>query len=195
MQQILVGYRLIDEKSGEIVSQWGGEFDRVPAVPNPIVLPNNDQVAGAKPGDSFQGFRLEEWWMEEPAPTKEQVNVERDARISSGLYFQGNLFQSRPEDRENVAGATTWASLALMSGAKPGDYRWHGGAEDFAWFAADNTLVKMDAPTVIDFGKALGAWKSAHIFAARALKDLPEIPADYRDAKYWPVQKLEEVQQ
>jgi hypothetical protein len=196
---MLVGYKLIDTKDGSVLQSWGGYYGSSPDAPNSVFLPNGDSVCGVTLGEVYGGrCQLVEWFMDEPAPpplTKEDVNAERDLRISAGLIFQGKPFQSRPEDRENVAGATTWASLALMGGAKPGDYRWHGGEEDFAWIAADNSLVKMDAPTVIEFGKALGAWKSAHIFAARMLKDLPEIPADYRDAKYWPVQKLEEVQQ
>lgn len=187
---MLVGYQLIDTQDDSILQSWGGSYGSSPDAPNSVLLPNGDSVCGVKVGELMnKRYKVVEWFMDEPAPpplNKEDVNAERDARIADGMYFQGKFFQSRPEDRENVAGATTWASLALMGGAKPGDYRWHGGAEDFVWIAADNTLVKMDAPTVIEFGKALGAWKSAHIFAARVLKDLPEIPADYRDPKYWP---------
>lgn len=183
----LVGYKLIDIKTGGTIQQWGGDWGQCPGIPNPILLPNGDYVSGAEPGQTYgERYRLDLWMMDEPAPTTDDVNVERDRRISSGFIFNGTEFQSRPEDRENVAGATTWAALAIMGGAKPGDYLWHGGKEDFAWIATDNSLVKMDAQTVIEFGKALGAWKSAHIFAARALKDGKEIPADYRDDKYWP---------
>lgn len=74
-----------------------------------------------------------------------------------------------------------------MNGVKPGDYRWHGGEEDFVWIAEDNSLVPMDAQTVIAFGQAMAAWKSSHIFSARALKDTTPIPLNYQDDQYWPV--------
>jgi hypothetical protein len=44
----------------------------------------------------------------------------------------------------------------------------------------------MDAQTVIAFGQAVAAMKSAHIFAARSLKDSDPIPADYTSDGYWP---------
>lgn len=183
----LVGYKLIEAKTGTVLQEWGGVWGQCPGLPAFLDLPNGSQIWNPKTEEDYGGYRLGLWLMDEPLPTKDDVNKERDRRISAGFLFEGNEFQSRPEDRENVAGATTWASLAIMGGAQPGDYLWHGGKEDFVWIAADNSLVKMDAQTVIAFGKALGAWKSAHIFAARLLKDSPEIPVGFREDKYWPV--------
>ena len=120
------------------------------------------------------------------ARTQDAIDAERDRRIDAGLTFNGVRFQTRAADRENVAGASQLATLAIMAGAQPGDLRWHGGAADFAWIAEDNSIVTMDAQMVIDFGKAVAAHKSAHIFAARALKDADPIPADYTADSYWP---------
>ncbi|MBN7763407.1 DUF4376 domain-containing protein [Nitratireductor aquibiodomus] len=117
---------------------------------------------------------------------KEQVNAERDRRINGGFIFEGVEYQSRPEDRENIAGAATAALGAIVAGAQPGDLRWHGGAEDFAWIAADNTMHTMDAQTVYAFGQAAMAHKQAHIFAARTLKDADPIPDDFADDQWWP---------
>lgn len=81
------------------------------------------------------------------------------------------------------------AVLAIGQGALPGNLRWHGGASDFGWIADDNSVVPMDAHTVVAFGQAAGSWESAHVFAAKALKDNPGgIPADFQDDKYWPSQ-------
>lgn len=182
---MLAGYKLISEKTGETVLEWGGVWGQCPGVPNPIIV-GDLHLHGIEPGQSAFGYRLEEWNVEAPPPQKYDVQVERDRRMDAGFFFDKVMFQSRQEDRENVAGAVSWASLAIMAGAQPGDYRWHGGEDDFAWIAADNSLVKMDAQTVVDFGKALAAWKSGHIFAARALKDMDPIPADFADSKYWP---------
>ncbi len=117
---------------------------------------------------------------------KEQVNAERDRRINGGFVFGGVEYQSRPEDRENIAGAATAALGAIVAGAQPGDLRWHGGTEDFTWIAADNTMHTMDAQTVYAFGQAAMAHKQAHIFAARTLKDADPIPGDFAGDQWWP---------
>lgn len=120
-----------------------------------------------------------------PVISTADVDKERDRRIDSGFVFNGVRFQSRPQDRENIAGATTLAIGALTTGAS--GLRWHGGDSDFVWIAEDNTLVPMDAPTVIAFGQTAAAWKSANIFAARALKDQSPIPADFAAQSHWPI--------
>lgn len=121
----------------------------------------------------------------EPATTQD-VNAERDRRIVAGFTFQGVHYQSRPEDRENIAGASTSALGAMMNNAAPGDYRWHGEPSDFVWIASDNTEHPMDAQTMFSFGQAAMAHKQAHIFAARALKDADPIPSDFALDSYWP---------
>lgn len=121
-----------------------------------------------------------------PPPTTDAIDAERDRRIAAGFTFGGKLYQSRPEDRENIAGASVAALAAMGNGALPGDYRWHGGDSDFVWIAADNSLTAMDAQTMFAFGQAAMAHKQALIFAARALKDAEPIPADYTDDGYWP---------
>lgn len=182
----LVGYKLIRDKDGEVIEQWGGVYGQVAPIPNPLILPNGDQICAASVGNSYSGFSIVQWLMDEPAPLAGDVNRERDFRISNGFVFNGKLFQSRSDDRENIAGAGTLASIAIMGGAQRGNYRWHGGAEDFVWIAADNSLVPLDAFDVVDLGKAAAAWKSAHIFAARLLKDAESIPTNYRDDLFWP---------
>lgn len=118
--------------------------------------------------------------------TTQRVKDERDRRAAQPFIFSGKKFQARTEDQKRINGAGTLALAAIIEGAKPGDYRWHGGEADFAWIAADNELVPMDAQTVMAFGQAAARWESAHVFAARALKNMVPIPADFRDDKYWP---------
>lgn len=120
-----------------------------------------------------------------PAPTAEQVDMERDRRVAGGFEFSGVRYQSRQGDRENIAGASVAALAAMMAGVQPGNLRWHGGASDFAWIAEDNSLTPMDAQTMFVFGQAAMAHKQRLIFAARALKDADPIPADYTDESYW----------
>lgn len=120
-------------------------------------------------------------------PTADDVDAERDRRIAGDFTFGGVVYQSRPSDLENIAGASTAALGAMMTGAQLGDLRWHGGASNFAWIAADNSMTTMDAHTLFAFGQAAMAHKQAHIFAARALKDMDPIPADFAtNEAYWP---------
>lgn len=128
-----------------------------------------------------------------PAPvvyTAADVNAEKDRRINQGFMFDGMLFQSRSDDRENIAGAKSAASDALAAGAQPGNYAWQQLLDStlpdtFAWIAADNTIVPMDAQTVVRFGHAALAHKQSLIFAARNLKNMNPIPDPTIEA-YWP---------
>lgn len=119
-------------------------------------------------------------------PAAADIDRERDRRIDAGVEFQGVMFQSRGTDRENIAGAAQLGFMAVVAGAEPGDLRWSSSDADFAWIASDNTLVPMDAQTVVAFGKAAAERKQVLIFAARQLKDMEPIPADYTDDKWWP---------
>ncbi|MBE9635786.1 DUF4376 domain-containing protein [Salipiger mangrovisoli] len=121
-----------------------------------------------------------------PPVTAEDVTAERDRRINGGFTFGGVAYQTRPEDRENMAGASTAALSAIMNGAQVGDVYWHGGATPFSWIAQDNTLTEMDAQTMFAFGQAAMEHKQAHIFAAREIKDMDPIPQDFADDSRWP---------
>lgn len=119
-------------------------------------------------------------------PTSTSVDSERDRRIEAGIEFQGVRYQSRATDRENIAGAAQLGFMAMVAGAQAGDLRWSNPDQDFAWIASDNSLVPMDAPTVVAFGKAAAERKQALIYAGRQLKDMEPIPADFADDKWWP---------
>lgn len=118
--------------------------------------------------------------------SREQIDAERDRRIANGFAFGGHVFQSGPEDKMRISGAGALAIAAIMAGAQVGNYRWHGGASDFAWIDANNGLLVMDAQTVLAFGQAAANHESNHVFAGRSLKEMDPIPADYADNKYWP---------
>lgn len=162
--------------------------------------PTGEQIAGffeVNQADyaeisEYQGLRrfingeVVEYAPPPPPITSSDVDAERDRRISGGFSFGGIVYQTRSEDRENIAGASTAALAAIMNGAQAGDFRWHGGDTDFVWIAADNSMHAMDAQTLFAFGQAAMAHKQAHIFAARSIKDAEPIPADFADDTYWP---------
>lgn len=100
------------------------------------------------------------------------VNVERDRRTRSPFGFGGHTFDYDAESQKRITGAAALAGFALTLGGKlPGDLLWHGGDTPFTWIAADNSLVQLDAPSTFALGQAAATWESAHVFAARALKD------------------------
>jgi len=101
---------------------------------------------------------------------KAAVMVLRDHHIADGMMFQGHPYQTRQQDRENVAGASQLATLWLVNGGDPNTLRWADPNQDFVWIDANNDLQPMSASTVIAFGKALAAFKSDCIFHALTLK-------------------------
>lgn len=124
---------------------------------------------------------------EPPGASPEDVDAERDRRIDAGFFFGGVFYQSRPEDRENIAGAATAALGAMVAGALAGNLRWADPDADFEWIAADNSRHPMDAQTTFAFGQAAMGHKMRHIFSASDLKIHPPIPADFEtNEAYWP---------
>ncbi len=104
------------------------------------------------------------------AERKAAVMAKRDERIDGGLTFGGHEFQTRAQDRENVAGASQLAALWLMQAGDANTLRWADPDRDFVWIDAVNELRPMSATTVIAFGRALAGMKSACIFHALGLK-------------------------
>lgn len=52
------------------------------------------------------------------AGLRASIDAERDRRIAGGFIFAGKRYQTRPEDRENIAGASTAALAAIMAGVE-----------------------------------------------------------------------------
>lgn len=122
-----------------------------------------------------------------PPATSDDVTAERDRRLGLPFEFQGKLYQRGPDDLKRISGAGTLALAAIVTGAQPGDLRWHGGDSDFAWIAADNSPTPMDAQTVLAFGQACATIESLHVHYARELKDWPGgVPENFKDDVYWP---------
>ena len=132
-----------------------------------------------------------------PEPTNDQVNAERDRRIDDGIIYDftaatGGLigeveFQTDLPSRENIAGAATFAFMAMSQGANTTNLRWASAEEDFTWIAADNSQIPMSAPLCLDFCTKAMSYKSALIKAARILKDADPTPQDYASNNaHWP---------
>lgn len=119
-------------------------------------------------------------------PQARDVTAERDRRLSLDFTFNGVQFQRDIDAVRRINGAGTLALAAIVGGAQPGDLRWHGGDSDFVWIAADNSLVPMDAQTVMAFGAAAAHRETELVFTAKAIKAMDPIPSDFTDDAYWP---------
>lgn len=121
---------------------------------------------------------------EELEPQRESLRATvmalRDENVEAGIIFNGTAFQTRKDDYLIIAGAAQLAFMAVVAGAQPDDLYWHGEETPFAWIALDNSIVTMDAQTVVEFGRAVAARRSACIFHARNLKDAIDAAADPR---------------
>jgi len=127
----------------------------------------------------------------DPAATLAQaraaVNAERDRRMTATFAFAGKRYDCDARSLQRITGAAALARFAVIAGAEADDLRWHGGAADFTWIAADNSMTTMDAQTCAAFGNAAAANESAHIFAGHAIKVMDPIPTDYAtNEDYWP---------
>lgn len=118
--------------------------------------------------------------------TSAAVNAERDRRMGSTFLHNGSIFDCDAPSLARITGAATLAGFAMGAGAAAGNLRWHGGATDFAWIDAANNVVTMDAQATFGFGQAAATNEAAHIFAAKALKDMAALPDDYTADGYWP---------
>lgn len=98
------------------------------------------------------------------------INAERNRRIDAPFTFSGVVFQADPISRERIDRARISALGAITGGAQPGNLRWHGEPVDFAWIAADDSRVSMDAQTVFMFGSRLAAREGLLVVHANDLK-------------------------
>lgn len=119
-----IGFRLVDAE-GDIAAQWGGSFDSIPGIPNPLILPNGDQVCGVELGGVYDGFTLQSWDAERPPQTifdgadflgritdEEYAAIIAAASQNAQLGRWLDIFRLRGEI--DVAGATAQAAKAGM---------------------------------------------------------------------------------
>ena len=124
--------------------------------------------------------------VESPPPTAEDVNAERDRRLVADFTFAGRLFQRDQRSLQRITGAAALAGFALAQGAQAGYLRWANPDRDFVWIASDNSLMPMDAQTCFAFGQVAANVETSIIFAAKMLREMNPIPADFADDKWWP---------
>lgn len=103
------------------------------------------------------------------AQLRERVDDVRDEMVNAGCTYNGVEFQTRPQDRENIAGAVQLAVLARLQG-QPFETN---------WISADNSLHILDDEDVIALGQIVARRKAELIFRGRETKDAIDLAEDF----------------
>lgn len=149
-------------------------------------LPDGSIVSPAYDGWSQNGYSLEEAPPvvdEQPLPTGDDVNKERDLRVQAGAAFnlEGHLpkvpISGDDNSRENLTNLGLLAQSMIASGStSPIPFR-----------DRNNLIHQLSPQQVVELWQKGVMRVSAIYEASWALKDRPEgIPMDYREDVYWP---------
>lgn len=178
--QDLVGYKLLLAADNTEIMTWGGIWGQCPAVPNPLDLPNGDQVHAASPDSTYGDYILVSWIMDQPEPTHTQVNEERERRIGmvTSITIGGSLMNVDMSDqsRQNINGLSTLAIIALMNNVTTPIVNFRD---------ADNIDHALTAAQVISMGQQVAARIDSVYKKSWAIKALTPIPVDYTNDSYW----------
>jgi hypothetical protein len=178
----LVGYKLVNKKTGDVVQQWGGDWTWCPGIPNPLTLPSGDLVLGAQTGVSYQDYRLDQWFMKEPAPVIDNVIAERSRRLALGFDYDFGDKRGVHHIGTTEADLQGWDEVSKAAQAAIN----LGAADTKFEIVTDTgaaTITAMEWQTIL----AAAAQHRQPIWAASfALQALEAIPANFKDDKYWP---------
>lgn len=89
------------------------------------------------------------------------LNSKRDELISSGILYQGHIFQTRERDIQDMMGALQVAQLSAQQN------------QPFVttWLTADNVQVDLDLAGLTGLGVAVAQHKSNLVYKCREHKD------------------------
>lgn len=104
---------------------------------------------------------------------KRRIDQQRDELQVSLFEWDGNQFQTRPIDRENLLGAALDATIWIQSGGDPDTLFWGSTHSEQAqgWIAIGNKVVPMSASQLIQFARGVQARHKRLIFQGRQKKD------------------------
>lgn len=121
-----------------------------------------------------------------------QVDQERDRRVGLGFVYNGKAFETSSQSQMNdILGKMTDAMAAiLIDQVDPTSLKWSDPDHDFAWSAADGSLVPMTAPECLEFTRAAVRRKEQLVAAGLMLKAMDPIPQDYWQDQHWPAMEV-----
>lgn len=112
------------------------------------------------------------------AMTAQDVDAERDRRITGGFMFKRRPIQSDPESMRRIEAAAASASRSLLMNGSENDYFTD-------WVCADNTQLTLTIRRMLRLADVAATHERRALRAARALKDEQHVPNDFKDDKYW----------
>lgn len=121
-----------------------------------------------------------------PALLAGEVDAERDRRVTTRFTFMGQAIQLDEASLNRITAMGADARFAALAGAAAGDLRWADPDADFGWITTANGFLPLDALSMSAMADAAKRWVSRHTFAARSIKNLDPIPADFADDRHWP---------
>lgn len=168
------------EEAPDFGYKWGAESYEIDNE-RKVVIVHREQVAMTQE-------ELDTQRAEELARMVPLIDAERGRRTAMGFVYDGKAYQTENQSQiDDILGKMTDSLAAItVDQAQPGDLRWASPDFDFAWSAADGTLVPMDAQTCLEFTRCAVRRKTLLVGAGLALKAMNPIPTDYMDDKYWP---------
>lgn len=110
-------------------------------------------------------------------PTITDVNRERDRRLALPFEYLGRMFDRDEKSLARITGAATLAGFIMSTQQE----------QAFQWITSDNNIVNFTAAEMFGLGQAAASIEADIIFAARRIKDMPNIPEDYQQDHYWSV--------
>lgn len=96
---------------------------------------------------------------------------EMNRRKRIGFKFNTVWYQGDDASITNMTGLGMAATSAVINGAMDGDYRWSDPLKDFVFIARDNSMVPLDARTMMMLGQAAMNFSSSYAIASRKIKD------------------------
>ena len=122
------------------------------------------------------------------------INSERDKRLNSGFTWNNKSFQNDEQSISNIQFSYLSALNYLQSGGDPNATNWEYDDVPFTWITKTNELITLTATDMISLGETAREYRKQVIFTARQLKDSDTIPEDFYQDKYWPANKIEEIE-
>lgn len=149
----LVGYKLRNISTNEIIETWGGSWGQCPNVPGEIRLPSGDIVCAPSLGEDYQGCVLELWNMEEPIIIPQTIS---DRQFFQQAAIIGIITQQEALDAVSI-GAIPTVLQNIVNGIQDTD-------QQFAakMLLSGATVFERNHPLVDNIGLALN-WTSDQI--------------------------------
>ena len=179
-----VGYKLVDLATGDVVQTWGGTWGECPGIPNPLRLPNGDQVNGAQINGEYAGYRLDAWDMASPPPSINDVVRERSRRLAVGFDYNFGTAEApdikhvgtSEEDMVGWNEVTSWANAQVAL----------NDTTSTVTIMTDDGAVVVTAIGWLKVVNAATAFRQPIWAASFTLENMTPIPSDYTDNKWWP---------